>query len=308
MRAGRAQLLADAVDDLAGRFSRQALLRHVLRSSLLLLECDAGSVCTVDEGGGIYRKEADIGVGCQSGKVFPLSEGITGAVVASGGPVLVDNYSAVRGGHLGAADRAVLRSAIGVPFIWRGRILGSCVVFGRASRRDLTDEDADLLERFARHVGVAIANAELHARAEASGRGWAAAKRGRVAAELRELVGELNELALYLEKVEGTPVSATSQAGRGTQLSLRTSEAHERIGPRVVAGPGNGLTPREAEVSRHLTLALTDREIATRLGISVKTVEKHVGAILRKAGARSRTELVARAGKLVDQEEGAAAP
>ena len=36
----------------------------------------------------------------------------------------------------------------------------------------------------------------------------------------------------------------------------------------------------------------TDREIAEALTISVKTVEKHVGSILRKTGAQNRTQAV----------------
>jgi DNA-binding NarL/FixJ family response regulator len=37
-----------------------------------------------------------------------------------------------------------------------------------------------------------------------------------------------------------------------------------------------------------------NKAIADELFISVKTVEKHVGAILRKTGLRSRNEVVAR--------------
>jgi len=55
------------------------------------------------------------------------------------------------------------------------------------------------------------------------------------------------------------------------------------------------LTPREIEVLRLLTGGLSDREIATRLGISPKTVEKHVGAVLRKTGAAGRTAAVVHA-------------
>ena len=38
---------------------------------------------------------------------------------------------------------------------------------------------------------------------------------------------------------------------------------------------------------------LPDKVIAERLVLSVKTVEKHAGAVLRKTGARNRTELAA---------------
>lgn len=54
------------------------------------------------------------------------------------------------------------------------------------------------------------------------------------------------------------------------------------------------LTQRETEVRDLINEGLADKQIATRLGISVKTVEKHVGAVVRKTGVRSRTELLAR--------------
>ena len=46
---------------------------------------------------------------------------------------------------------------------------------------------------------------------------------------------------------------------------------------------------------RLLADGLSDRKIAARLGISAKTVEKHVGAVLRKTGAMSRTAAVVHA-------------
>src|SRR6185437_6187228 len=45
------------------------------------------------------------------------------------------------------------------------------------------------------------------------------------------------------------------------------------------------LTAREREVRTLVEQGLPDKQIATALGISVKTVEKHVGAVLRKTGA-----------------------
>jgi DNA-binding NarL/FixJ family response regulator len=41
-----------------------------------------------------------------------------------------------------------------------------------------------------------------------------------------------------------------------------------------------------------LRLGLTDREIAGRLVLSAKTVEKHVGAIMRKTKTTNRTAAV----------------
>lgn len=60
---------------------------------------------------------------------------------------------------------------------------------------------------------------------------------------------------------------------------------------------GDPLTPREAEVLRHLADGRSNREIAHALSISPHTVKDHVDAILSKLGAASRTEAVVRAAR-----------
>jgi len=57
------------------------------------------------------------------------------------------------------------------------------------------------------------------------------------------------------------------------------------------------LTERERQVRGPMEQGLPDKVIAERLVLSIKTVEKHAGAVLRKTGARNRTELAARAGR-----------
>lgn len=62
-----------------------------------------------------------------------------------------------------------------------------------------------------------------------------------------------------------------------------------------------GLTPREREVLYLVAAGRLDKEIATRFGISARTVQKHLSNILRKMQAASRTEasvLALRAGLL----------
>ena len=64
------------------------------------------------------------------------------------------------------------------------------------------------------------------------------------------------------------------------------------------------LTPREREVLRHIARGYMYKEIALRLGISVKTVEAHVSAVLRKLQLSSRHQLSRWAveRRLLDQE------
>lgn len=58
-----------------------------------------------------------------------------------------------------------------------------------------------------------------------------------------------------------------------------------------------GVTSREAEVLGLLGEGLANRDIARRLHISVRTVEKHVERLFTKTGAASRPALVARAAR-----------
>jgi DNA-binding NarL/FixJ family response regulator len=51
------------------------------------------------------------------------------------------------------------------------------------------------------------------------------------------------------------------------------------------------LTPREREVLQHIARGYMYKEVAHRLGISAKTVEAHVAAVLRKLQLSSRHEL-----------------
>ncbi len=55
------------------------------------------------------------------------------------------------------------------------------------------------------------------------------------------------------------------------------------------------LTPREHDVLELLAVGLSNKQIAARLGISSHTAKFHIGAILSKMDAATRTEAVVRA-------------
>lgn len=55
-----------------------------------------------------------------------------------------------------------------------------------------------------------------------------------------------------------------------------------------------GLTPREAEVLAAVVAGRSNQETADELGLSVRTVQKHLEHAFRKLGVKSRTEAAAR--------------
>lgn len=57
-----------------------------------------------------------------------------------------------------------------------------------------------------------------------------------------------------------------------------------------IDAPGAELTAREREVLGCLTEGMTNQQVASRLGISIRTVTVHVSNLLRKTGSASRTE------------------
>ena len=56
--------------------------------------------------------------------------------------------------------------------------------------------------------------------------------------------------------------------------------------------PVEKLTPRQAEVLESLSRGLTNKDIARQLGISDRSVDENVEALLQKIGASNRTEAV----------------
>jgi len=153
--------LADLAGDLAGKFALEPLLERILINAAQLLHCSSGSICTIDENARAYRKEVDLDVGCRSGEIFSLDEGVTGAVARVGGAVTFCRYSSVPGGHLLSDDIRFSRAVLGVPIRLGSSLIGAFMVFGDDADRQFTDDDVHLLELFAIHAAVAIANSML---------------------------------------------------------------------------------------------------------------------------------------------------
>lgn len=75
-----------------------------------------------------------------------------------------------------------------------------------------------------------------------------------------------------------------------TELAAHASGAYRRL---EAAVSRLRLTPRQSQVLSLIASGLSDKEVATRLGLAHRTVRTHIDRLLREHGLRSRTEAVA---------------
>jgi DNA-binding NarL/FixJ family response regulator len=95
----------------------------------------------------------------------------------------------------------------------------------------------------------------------------------------------------YLRKTaSGEEIVAALRAVSEGQTVLGSEATRAAIG----AG-AEPLTAREYEVLRLMATGQRNAEIAAALGVAVQTVEFHISHLFAKLGARSRTEVIAKA-------------
>ena len=94
-------------------------------------------------------------------------------------------------------------------------------------------------------------------------------------------------LRAALDRFEALGAVDWAATARG-ELGVTGETAAPRSGPR-----SDALTPQELQVALMVATGATNREAASRLFLSAKTIEAHLGRVYRKLGVRSRTELAA---------------
>jgi two-component system response regulator NreC len=134
---------------------------------------------------------------------------------------------------------------------------------------------------------------------------------------LRDLRRDAPATAVVILTMEADPIVAREALAGGASAYVLKESADEQLvqairtvadggtyldpalGAAVATGRparpvGRGvLTARELDVLRLIALGHTNREIAGRLGVSVRTIESHRGRISAKTGRTRRAELVA---------------
>jgi signal transduction histidine kinase/DNA-binding NarL/FixJ family response regulator len=265
-RASVDDVLAAVANDLAGEFRLQPLLEKILRSAVELLGCCSGSLCMIDQVSHTYRKEIDLDEGCETGMVFPLDEGCTGAVARAGRPVIFERYGQVRNGHIRPDEPRYRRAVIGVPITLRTSLIGACIVFAASDEQRFDAADAQLLQRFATHAAIAIANSRLHEEASERAKAAAvAAERERAILEVHDSIGRgLATVALRIGEAHaavshgGDPLPSLTQAQLAAQETMNEGRrAVWGLGPAGMAG-----RPLEASIGLELEWVQATSELA----------------------------------------------
>lgn len=111
----------------------------------------------------------------------------------------------------------------------------------------------------------------------------------------------------YLEKTAGVRfiAEALERVARGERVFTPEQEAGavSELGrfarrSREASGLRGNLTPRELEILAYVSYGLTVKQVATRLGLSPRTVETHIGKLYKKLGVSNRVQAVSRAASL----------
>jgi two-component system, NarL family, response regulator YdfI len=102
--------------------------------------------------------------------------------------------------------------------------------------------------------------------------------------------------AVLPNNLTGSQIAAAIEAVAAGLLVVEPEDFERLLPPQISNQPPEQLveavTPREIEVLRAMAEGLANKEIAARLGISENTVKFHVGSVMGKLGAASRTEAV----------------
>lgn len=162
------------------------------------------------------------------------------------------------------------------------RALRLCAAASEMRRRIDTEPEP----HWQRQVTTATARARERLRPATADRAVAAGRR---------LRGErLTGYALRRTDSASAGIEAAADGYRSSDAEGRVSGPPEGLGgadPYGYPGAGPALTAREAAVARLVAEGLTNRQIATHLGLSPSTVGGHLDRVRDKSGLRTRTQI-----------------
>ena len=136
------------------------LLQTIVRRAAQLLDAPMGELLLLQPGGQTLHEVARYNSPPEDDYMFvQLGEGVSGRVVQSGEPLIIEDYQTWPG-RIRSLDGLDYRAVLGVPIMWQGKPIGVLNLLHNKPGQ-FTAEDAHTLQLFAAQAAVALENARL---------------------------------------------------------------------------------------------------------------------------------------------------
>ncbi|PYE13291.1 DNA-binding NarL/FixJ family response regulator [Williamsia limnetica] len=283
-----ANIVMGTVDLARGRL-RESAARY--EQSLAALDTTAGAAWGFPAQIGLVQSYAALGKADAAQRVLTDARGRTGRYVAVFDPQLelaaawVAASQGVTGEATARARLAADSASVAGQFAVEAEALHAAARFGDDT---VTARLSDLMGRV---DGVLVGAYARHAAAVASGDG----------AFLDRSATEFEELGAIASAADASAQAASAHSGAGERAALATSSARAnrlaamcgglRTPAMVAAANPLPLTAREREIGTLVAAGLSNRSIAERLTVSVRTVEGHIYRACTKLDLTDRADL-----------------
>jgi len=164
-RAHQLATLNDITRQLTSTLETEPLLRTILESAVIILNCEAGSLFLVDEQTDELVFTVTVGGAGNDlvGQRLPPGSGIVGKAVISQVPVIENDVSSSTAWfNTDEKTGFITKSILAVPMQVKESVIGVLEVINRKDGLPFVDDDKNLLTAFASQAAVALENARLY--------------------------------------------------------------------------------------------------------------------------------------------------
>jgi signal transduction histidine kinase/putative methionine-R-sulfoxide reductase with GAF domain len=164
-RARQLATLNDITRQLTSTLETEPLLRTILESAVMILNCEAGSLFLVDEHTDELIFSVTVGGAGNDlvGQRLPPGSGIVGKAATARAPV-IENDVTTSSAWFNTDEQTgfVTKALLAVPMQVKERVIGVLEVINRQDGLPFVEDDKNLLTAFASQAAVALENARLY--------------------------------------------------------------------------------------------------------------------------------------------------
>jgi len=138
-----------------------SLLEIIIDQAMTLLDCGQGGMYMLREDEGVLEWVVARGENLPSpGLRLKKGEGLSGRIWEIGEPMAITSYNTWDGRFEGFSRHP--DTVLGVPVMWRDRLLGVLNIAAPHGRQVFNEEDVEIMNQFAAYTAIALHNANLY--------------------------------------------------------------------------------------------------------------------------------------------------